>query len=150
MPLAIIVAERCAQWERETNFSSNKKRQETEWCFFLSFSIKVKRQFCAQLHKRYNLIRKHRFCLACLCLLFIAVANARYLCMKIETNLFGKRLLLAACITPRFRRITQTRMYSSSKTKQNETPQFISIQIIIQKWNWYQSSWISVYFSLMI
>ena len=27
---------------------------------------------------------------------------------------------------------------------------FISIQIIVQKWNWYQSSWIIVYFSLML
>ena len=32
----------------------------------------------------------------------------------------------------------------------NETPLFISIQIIIQKWNWYQSSWISVYSSFML
>ena len=34
--------------------------------------------------------------------------------------------------------------------QKNETPLFISIQIIVQKWNWYQSSWISVYFSLML
>ena len=34
--------------------------------------------------------------------------------------------------------------------RKNETPLFISIQIIIQKWNWYQSSWISVYFRLML
>ena len=40
------------------------------------------------------------------------------------------------------------KMYSRSK-KENETPLFISIQIIVQKLNWYQSSWISVYFSLM-
>ena len=39
-------------------------------------------------------------------------------------------------------------LYTVSQIK-NETPLFISIQIIVQKWDWYQSSWIIVYFSLM-
>ena len=34
--------------------------------------------------------------------------------------------------------------------KKNETLLFISIQIIVEKWNCYQSSWIIVYFSLML
>ena len=43
------------------------------------------------------------------------------------------------------------RMYSrSKKEKKKETPLFILKQIIAQKWNWYQSSWIIVYFSLML
>ena len=43
-------------------------------------------------------------------------------------------------------------MYSRSKKerKRKETPLFISIQMIVEKWNWYQSSWISVYFFLML
>ena len=32
------------------------------------------------------------------------------------------------------------------KEKKKETPLFISIQVSVQKRNWYQSSWISVYF----
>ena len=38
-------------------------------------------------------------------------------------------------------------MYSRKKIG---TSFFISIQIILQKWNWYQSSWIIVYFRLML
>ena len=34
--------------------------------------------------------------------------------------------------------------------KISETPLFISIQIIIQKGNWYHSSWIIVYFNTML
>ena len=34
--------------------------------------------------------------------------------------------------------------------KKKETSLFISIQIIVQKWSWYHSSWIIVYFSLML
>ena len=35
------------------------------------------------------------------------------------------------------------------KKKKKEAPLFISIQIIVQKGNWYQSSWIIVYFNLV-
>ena len=34
--------------------------------------------------------------------------------------------------------------------RKNETPLFISMKIIVEKWNWYQSSWIIVYFNLML
>ena len=71
---------------------------------------------------------------------------------------------ISACILPAYigmRRIDLYR-YAPNRNKvnyrcrctvvkiKNETPLFISIQIIIQKWNWYQSSWMSVYFSLML
>ena len=39
---------------------------------------------------------------------------------------------------------------TKNKKQKNETLLFISIQIIVEKWNWYQSSWIIVYFNLML
>ena len=35
-------------------------------------------------------------------------------------------------------------VYMYSRSKKKETTLFISTQIIVQKWNWYQSSWIIV------
>ena len=39
---------------------------------------------------------------------------------------------------------------SFKKEKKNRTPLFILTQIIVEKWNLHQSSWIIVYFSLML
>ena len=40
--------------------------------------------------------------------------------------------------------------HSTVGQTKNETPLFISIQTIVEKLNWYQSSWIIVYFNLML
>ena len=71
--------------------------------------------------------------------------------IKRKVRIFNHRRptdLLEIVARRRKRKLVNLTMYSRSK--KNEISLFISIQIIVQKWSWYQSLWIIVYFNLML